>query len=286
MSQRISFAKARGLSAVLDARPIHTDTAGDVTVCILTTQREWIPCLWALVSFYEFSQCRYPLAIYDDGSLSSSSHRAILRLFPNASIIDRRCADLVMPRALAEYPNCLRFRRGHPNAPRIVDLPLLCASPRILMLDDHILFFARPERLVQRLCDLEPGQFVFGRDANDCYACSRDQILEWFGVEVGERVNCGIMLAEISDFKYELLESWLGNSQMNCHSWAEQTLWAMYAGKKRSVFLGQEYDVTACPTIESACVLKRYPEPSRRAVYDEGIARVEGELERRGVFGR
>ena len=274
------------LAAILRARPIQTDTAGDVAVCICANRKEWKACLWALVSFYEFAQVKFPLVIYDDGTLSRSSHKVILELFPNASIVDRRCADLIITRALAEYPNCLRFRHEHPRARHTVDLPLLCGSRRILMLDDGVLFVGLPERLLENLRDYEPGQCVFGWGTGDSYACSQKQIFERLGAKVGERVNCEIMLADISEFSYELLEQWLHRNEIKNHSWMEQTLWAIYAGRGRTVFLERKYDVTVCPTVQPACFLKRFFRPLRKAIYSESISRVRRELENRGVFGR
>jgi len=280
------FLKYGGPARILDARPTHTEIAGDVTVCCLTSKHDWLLCLWALVSFYEFAHCNHPLVIYEDGTLPKSAHGQILRLFPNASIIDRRCADAVVPHALSTYPNCLRFRQAQPCARRIVDLPLLCGSRRILMLDSDVLFLRTPEELVEHLQSQERGQYVFERDMQDAYFASRDTIRERFDVEVAACVNCGIMLADISGFRYELLEQWLGRADMYGHPWAEQTLWAMYAGKERTVILGEGYDVTATSQIDPNAVVKHYIKPIREFMYVEGIPYLSAQFSAVGVFGK
>jgi hypothetical protein len=278
------YLKHRGPARILDARPVHTDKTGDVTVCSLTSKYDWRLCLWALVSFYEFSRCTLPLMIYDDGTVPGSAREQILKVFPNASIIDRRSADTVVPNALSAYPNCLRFRNAQPCARRIVDLPVLCGTRRILMLDSDILFLKPPEELVEHLQSREPGQFVFERDMQHAYFASGDEIRDWFGVEVSPRANCGIMLADVSDFKYELLERWLGRGGFERHPWAEQTLWSMYAGRGRTTFWGKEYDVSSSPEIDPGIVLKHYIKPIREFIYTDGIPHIRAKLEARGVF--
>jgi len=281
----MSFLRGRQLTTP-DARPIHTDAGGAVAVCALLDRQGWKSCLWTLVSFYGFAQCKHPLVVYDDGPLSTSSHKAILRLFPNASIIDRRCADLVIPRALADYPNCVRLRQTAQWARRIIDLPLLCGAKRILMLDDDVLFFKYPEKLLVRLASGEAGEFVSGRAMDNPCAHSPDQVFERFGVHINEWVSRGVMLADVSEFPYGPLDHWLDGLERDSRSWGEQALWTMYADNNRSAFVGRENDVKASPDLELESVSKRYLARDRGTSYGEGAMRVREELLSRGVFER
>jgi hypothetical protein len=154
------------------------------------------------------------------------------------------------------------------------------------MLDSDILFLKTPEELVEHLRSREPGQFVFERDMQHAYFASEGEIHDWFGVEVSPRANCGIMLADVSNFKYELLERWLSRGGFERHPWAEQTLWAMYAGRDRTVFWGKEYDVSASPEIDLSIVVKHYIKPIREFIYTSGIPHLRAKLEARGAFGR
>jgi hypothetical protein len=151
------------------------------------------------------------------------------------------------------------------------------------MLDSDIFFLRRPDELIAQLSSVRSGRFLFERDMQHAYFASQDEIREWFGVEVSARVNCGIMLADISRFRYELLEQWLNRGGFERHPWAEQTLWAMYAGPERTVFLGKEYDVTMAAKIEPNTVMKHYVKPIRDFLYTDGIPRLRKRLEERGV---
>lgn len=268
---------------ILKTRPVHTDTSGDVTVCVLTSRYDWLSCMWSLVSFYEFSGLRLPLLIYGDGSLDEGHSQHLKRVFPNARIVDPTSAGAVVEEPLQAFPNCKRFRSAQPCARRIIDLPILCSSSFILMLDSDIFFLSRPEELVARLGSMRSGQFVFERDMQHAYFASQEEIQERFGVQVSARVNCGIMLADISHFKYDLLEKWLDRGGFERHPWAEQTLWAMYAGHERTAFLGNDYDVTTTAKIDANTVMKHYVKPIRDFLYTDGIPRLRERLEERGV---
>lgn len=264
---------------ILKGIRVQTDEHGDITVCVLTSRYDWQMCLWALVSFYKFSGLRLPLLIYSDGSLKGHHTDGIRSVFPNARIVDPAAADAAVTDALAAFPNCRQFRLMQPCARRIIDFPILCKSRSILMLDSDILFFRKPEELVKQLNQDQSGSFVFERDVQHAYFASSDEIRERFGVEVSARANCGIMLADISHFRYELLEQWLKRADFAKHPWAEQTLWAMYAGEARTRFLSEPYNVTFSAEIEADTVMKHYIKPIRDYMYTDGIPHLDHCLE-------
>jgi hypothetical protein len=105
----------------------------------------------------------------------------------------------------------------------------------------------------------------------DAYFTTRVNIQSTFNRDISATVNCGIMLADVSSFDYSKIEEWLGQPGVENHPWAEQTLWAMYAGEERTVLLGEEYDVTMSAKIEPDSVVKHYIKPIRDFMYTEGI---------------
>ena len=241
---------------ILKTKSIHTDIAGDVTICVLTSRKDWQACLWALVSFYELSGLRLPLLIYSDGTLAARHIQHLARVFPEARIVTLAAAEAAVSNALSGYPNCMSFRTAQIYARKIIDLPILCGSPFMLMLDSDVLFLKRPEQLIRHLEAKRPGHFVFLRDVQDAYFTSRLDIKRTFDVDIAPRVNCGMMFADVSSFEYSKLERWLGQPGVQSHAWAEQTLWAMYAGQERTEILGREYDATEWPHIEPGTVVK------------------------------
>jgi hypothetical protein len=260
----------------LKGRTIHTDESGDVTVCVITCRKDWLACLWSLVSFYELSGLRLPLLIYSDGTLGAHEMRSMATVFPEARLISSTAGAITVSNRLSGYPNCLRFRTLLRYALKLTDLPILCGSPRILILDSDVLFLKRPDELMMHLGPNWSERFVFERDARDSYIATRAEIKRMFNVDVPPRVNSGIMIADVSAFEYSRIEKWLGNDPIWIHPWGEQTLWAMYAGQERTAFLSEEYDVTEEPHLEPNKVAKHYIKPIRDFMYMEGIPHLIG----------
>jgi hypothetical protein len=149
------------------------------------------------------------------------------------------------------------------------------------MLDSDILFFRRPEELVASVTRHHSGCFIFERDMQNAYFESPENIRKTFQVEVASQVNCGIMVADISNFNYAQIEKWLGYDGIGKHPWAEQTLWAMYAGKGRTTFLSEPYDVSMSASIAPEAVMKHYIKPIRDYIYTDGIPSLSRHLEQR-----
>jgi hypothetical protein len=257
---------------ILKGSSVDTDESGDITVCVLTSRNDWLMCLWSLASFYQFSGLRLPLLIYSDGTLKVRHAERIKNIFPNARIVDPEIADATVVKALAEFPLCRQFRLVQPCARRIIDLPILCRSRSMLMLDSDVLFFQRPEELLRHLSAGRARNFIFERDPQDSYFDSRENIRKSFRVEIASQVNCGIMIADITNFDYARVEAWLANDSIQKkHHWVEQTLWAMYAGEAHTAFLSRAYDVTMSAEIEPNAVMKHYIKPIRDFFYMRGI---------------
>ena len=188
---------------------------------------------------------------------------------------------------LSHYPNCARFRGLSPYARKIIDFPVLSKSKSILILDSDVLFFRRPDELVELLEGESSQQFVFQRDSVDSYFDSRENIQKVFDVQIASRVNSGIVIADVEQFDYARLDSLIGRGTFEyAHHWAEQTLWAMYAGVERTILLSEPYDLTMSTEIKPDTVMKHYVKPIRDFIYTDGIPRLISEFHERGVFRR
>ncbi len=256
---------------ILRSEPIRTHLWGDPTVCVLTSAKDWLPCLWGLASFYRFSGRRDPLLIYGDGTLTPAHAEAMIRVFPNARVVDRCWIDPAMELLLERYPRCRQYRETQPYALRIIDFPSICESRFILVLDSDVLFFEEPTELITRLADREPGDFLFQNDFQDAYAAPRARLAADFGVDVPPSLNCGIMLADVSGFRYDWIEDWLGRPELVNHCWSEQTLWAMYGARHRPLRLSDDYALVCSPGIRRGLAAKHYVKPIRDLLYVEGI---------------
>ena len=91
--------------------------------------------------------------VHDDGSLTKKDKRTIKEHIKNINIIDRDYADAKIDTILDRYPNCRRYRDRCVNALQLFDYMLLCESDKIVSLDSDILFFKKPDTLIDWLRD-------------------------------------------------------------------------------------------------------------------------------------
>jgi hypothetical protein len=91
--------------------------------------------------------------VHDDGSLTKKDKRTIKKHIKNIHIIDRDYANVEINKILEHYPNCRRYRDAFVNALQLFDYMLLCESNKIVSLDSDILFFKKPDTLIDWLRD-------------------------------------------------------------------------------------------------------------------------------------
>ena len=94
---------------------------------------------------------------------------------------------------LAGHPRCLEYRRSHALALKLFDCTALATTPRLILLDSDILFFQRPEEVldwVQRGL----SECYFNPDFQDAYCLTREEARDRLQVELWPRVNTGLSL--------------------------------------------------------------------------------------------
>ena len=89
----------------------------------------------------------------DDDSLTKKDKRTLTKHIKNITIIDRDYADVKINKVLDHYPNCRRYRDEYVSALQLFDYMLLCESEKIVSLDSDLLFFKKPDILIDWLHD-------------------------------------------------------------------------------------------------------------------------------------
>ena len=141
--QVISIPKTPVASCVSHGRPeIHS----------LVCHRHVYNYILAIKSFLRFYN-DVTIVVHDDGSLTKKDKDTIKKHIRNINIIDRGYADVKINKILDQYPNCRRYRDAFVNALQLFDYTLLCESNKIVSLDSDILFFKKPDTLIDWLRD-------------------------------------------------------------------------------------------------------------------------------------
>jgi len=280
---RVSSFFAGGLSAVyrreitrksiLQSAPVQTASSGMAELHLLTGASDWLNAMWALKSFYLASQEQFPLVVHDDGTLPDSAFAALAAHFPQAKIIPRVEADVKMREFLSCHPRCWNFRQTNYLAQKVFDLQFYLRSPRILLFDSDLLFFRRPDALIERLS--EPSYRLNSVNRNwglYGYALSQDAMRKRFGVDVCDAFNSGLGVIQSGVLNIDWIEEWLGDDEMrNGHPHRiEQTLIAMCCCRTGCELLPSEYDVYSGPT-DFAKPIRHYIRPVRPLMYKEGM---------------
>ena len=141
--QVILISKTPAVSCVLYGRPeIHS----------LVSHRHTYNYILAIKSLLRFYN-DVTVIVHDDGSLTKKDKRTIKKHIENINIIDRDYADEKINKKLDHYPNCRRYRDEYVNSLQLFDFMFISESSKIISLDSDILFFKKPETLVDWLRD-------------------------------------------------------------------------------------------------------------------------------------
>ncbi|WP_421656721.1 hypothetical protein [Leptothermofonsia sp. ETS-13] len=256
---------------ILKTKPITSTTDKTCEIHVFTCSQDWLNLIWALKSFYHYSQRRYALCIHDDGTLTSGD-RAILEYhFPDARLIEREQADRRVLATLQNYPRCLEFRKTNHLSPKVFDFREYLESDRMLLLDSDVLFFAEPTVLLHRIEDPNYHFNTVNGDVASAYTVEPEVVKAQLGFEVIDRFNSGLGLIHKQSMQLDWIEEFLSLPNIIGHFWRiEQTLYALFSSKYGVELLPPEYDVHLDGTINGS-PSRHYVGKIRHLMYREGI---------------
>lgn len=170
-----------------------------------------------------------PVFLHDDGSLSKSDAELLLASIPNATIIDRKWADVEIAKFLTNHPLCRTFRLTHSpihlwHKIKSFDYFLFSKTKRILGMDTDLLFMRKPRAVLDYIKTNTPFYFP---DLQSAY-CFNEPKNE---IPVVERANTGLMFIPSPEYySLDALEHALSNLIRNnvnyFPSWIEQSAFA------------------------------------------------------------
>lgn len=270
------------LKNILSYPPIHLPPAGsDTELHLLTCHSHTYMSLYALYSWYHFSERPNPLVLHDDGTLLAEDHAIYERIFPGVTIIARSDADRIVEKQLADYPALRSWRSGYPLAMRELDFPILATSSCFIIYDSDLCFFKKPTVFLQHLEECERGarHNVFGQDSQNSYAFARWQIKSEFGLDLPDRLNGGFGIAHKDSLDVPLLTKLLGMEDiLGYFCWIGQTMWAVMSAQFGVVMLPDHlYQVATKPGIGTAD-MRHYVGPQRHLFYAEAVSHMNNTL--------
>lgn len=262
---------------ILSSTPLKGMEDSTCEIHMLTSEADWLNLVWALKSFYIYSDARYAACIHDDGTLSANARSHIRRLFPDARLIDKAEADTKVAGYLSGYPRCAEFRRTNHLAPKIFDFLFYMRSDRMLLLDSDVLFFRRPDDLLSRIEDCNYKLNTVNEDVADGYTVTPEVVEQITGLRLHRRFNSGLGLIHVESLRLDWIEEFLAIPGVLSHFWRiEQTLFALCSSRFGTELLPEEYRVHLKGGVGSdPC--RHYVGAIRHLMYSEGLRKLVGQ---------
>lgn len=193
-------------------------------------------CLWAIKSFLHSTGRQFKIVLHDDGSLTPLDLAVIEQHLPGAVVFQRRVADQLIAPIIAPYSNIEAYRFGRFGRTReglrrslfslkLFDFNLLTNAKKILVLDTDVLFFQRPDELLD---------WIDGKSDSQCLYCYEDYSPIFRGpgnVSRFERkssprcyFNSGLIAFDKSVLNLRTVDAWLSSreSEIDEHYTFEQ----------------------------------------------------------------
>lgn len=261
--------------SILRTDPVVGLTDDRCEIHVLTCERDWLDLIWALKSFFATANLKFRLCIHEDGSLREESAVLLRSHFPDAQLVLRRDAnERLNDEGLRKYPRCASLRAANVLALKVFDFKTYLRSDRLMLVDSDVLFFRRPEILLERILDTKYRYNSLNRDWGMGYSVDPHATQALVPFRIQSHINAGLGLMHRHSYDFELFEWSLGLPGILSHPHRiEQTLVALACSRFGHEFLPSEYDVTldkAGPTQ----IVKHYTGPIRHLLYREGIDRV------------
>jgi hypothetical protein len=182
-------------------------------------------CLGTLV---RYSADPIDLVLHDDGTLTAADRERLVSELP-ARVLGRAEADEKMASSLVNLPACRRFRSSNVLALKLLDVAVLGTGSRIAFCDADILFLRPFRNLFEPALGVEA---VFQQDLQCAYSVRSWQVAREPRLRLPAAINSGIVVFDRARFDLDLLEWFLAHPDyQRTPAWAEQTAWAVLAGR-------------------------------------------------------
>jgi hypothetical protein len=250
-------------------------------VHVLAGEEQWLMATWMLASFLHFTDHPWNIHIHDDGTLSDHAIDELSRLFEGIKIVRRGDADAEMAQTLSMYPRCAEYRAAHPLGIKCFDIPHMAKGNRFLLLDSDVLFFKRPDQILEWAADDNDVRIWFNQDPQEPSSLSSEQCRSDLGFELWSQVNSGLCLLHKDAIRFSNFEQWLELGAIkNGIAWrTEQTLLALGASRHgKGGLLPEIYEVSLGKTRSNQAVARHYVGAVRDRFYAEGIPDLKGQL--------
>lgn len=248
-------------------------------VHIMTYDHDWRMALWTAKSFYAAAGVDWPIVFHEGGRLSRRCQSQLLRHFPAARTLTMRAANRTVGELLASsgLKRCLEARQQSIMLLKMIDCLVLSEARHLLILDSDVLFFRRPQEILDAVANADPRS-MFNRDCAvyEHYTVSPEAAKARYRIDLAPSVNAGLTLVHRASLGLEMLEEFLADPDITSDPWLiEQTLQALCGSRVGMRLLSDLYVVSRGTGLTTSdgrpLVAKHYPSYPRPYLYFEGM---------------
>lgn len=263
--------KNKMIQAANSLQEITRNNRPTYQVYFLTGKKYWFQTAFCLYSFQKNADVNIEAVIVDDGSFDDELEIAVKRQFPTTvKVVRTKTVNEFLNRVLPayEFPVLRQRRLDYPHLRKLTDVHVLPGNGPKLVLDSDMLFFHKPEEILNWLAN--PNKCLFMKDVTESYGYSQQLMKELSRVSmIPDRLNVGVAGISSSLINWRQLEHWTkemldreGSSYLQ-----EQALTAMIAADKPCVFL-DELNYKVLPVIQSGMIPETLHHYVAEAKYD------------------
>jgi len=170
-----------------------------------------------------------------------------------------------------------------PHGLKSFDIPYFSQSDRFLMIDPDVLFFLRPQEILDWVDHPVDRSCWFNQDFQEPSPISLDRAKKDLGINLWPRVNSGLCLLNTKTvFDLSAMESYLASPVLQDPKiqWRiEQTLLALCASKEnKGGLLSSSYEVSANKHRQANCVARHYVGCVRDRLLSEGVTALSNKI--------
>lgn len=286
LSSYFDYFKYRFFSQSILARlPRQTCSVNPALELHLICQESDLEMLqWSIRSFHHYSNLCPKIIIHDDGSIQKRSAQELENRFSNLKVLFRSEADRLIYNNVS-IPEVVKTARknGHPVLSQLTDVFLLSRAPIIMVMDSDVLFFNKPQELI----DLIEGRVHFDAMISRQYGSYdlevSDDYLKKYSLidkETGY-MNPGFIIYKRSSLKTEQLAEYFENSTRRSYSFfMPMAGWGCLIAQTNFKFLTPEkYIIKGRPNDQT--VMKHFTGPRRYELFAYGIDMARREVVKR-----
>ncbi len=245
----------------------------EIEIHTLLTSRDVCMYLWAIRSLLYFSNLKCQVVVHDDGRLTESDYHLLKTSLPSIKIYSRDESDLIVKEKLQDFANCLSYREQNILTLKIFDFNLLSTSNKILSFDSDILFFRKPNELLNSIYE-DQYSIAYNREyENPSYVSNPTLSASFPSVLAG--FNSGLMCYQRQSFSIQEIAEivdWVFSNSQSLSRLDEQVIYAILSGSKDAHALSNLYCADAKPKVRrNRLVCRHYHTCLRYAFALEGI---------------